>query len=74
MIDEGRRYGLELNASKMVMLRVNHSGSIYHASRELVKVVEEAMYLRRLLTTNADVRPELTRRLREATPVFRKLQ
>ena len=74
VIDEGRRYGLELNASKTVMLQVNHSGSIYHESGEAVKVVNEAVYLGGLLTSTADARPEITRRIGEATSIFRKLQ
>ena len=72
LIDEGRRYGLELNASKTVMFQVNHTGSIYHESREVVEVVDEAEYLGGLLTYNAVVRPEITKRIGEARSIFKK--
>ena len=55
------------------MLQVNHNGSIYHESGEVVKVVEEAMYLGGLLISTADVRRELTRRLGEAAFTFKQL-
>ena len=74
VIDEGRRYGLELNASKTVMLQVNHTGSIYHESEEVVKVVDEALCLGGLLASNAEVRPEITRRIGETRSIFKKLQ
>ena len=45
LIDEGRKYGLELNANKTVMMSVNHTGNIYLRSGEPVKIVEDDIYL-----------------------------
>ena len=73
LIDEGRKYGLELNATKTVMMRINHTGSIYHESGEAVNIVEEAVYLGGLITSTANARPELTRRLGEAKSVYKRL-
>ena len=50
IIEEGRKYGLELNVAKTVMMKVNHTGGIFHPSGGEVKVVEEAVYLGGLLT------------------------
>ena len=74
LVDEGRKYGLELNAAKTIMMQVNHNSRICHTSGEAIKIVDEAVYLGGLITSTANARPELTRRLGEARSVFRKLR
>ena len=74
LIDEGKRYGLELNESKTLLMQVNHTSRIYHASGEAIQVVDEAVYLGGLINAKADARPELTRRLGEAKSIYKKLQ
>ena len=74
LVDARRRYGLELNASKTVMMQIYHTASIYHTDGGKVKVVEEAVYLGGHIISTANARPELTRRIGEARWVFKKLQ
>ena len=74
LIDEGKRYGLELNASKTVVIQVSHTSQLYHATGEAIKVVDEAVCLGGLINAKADARPELTRRLGEARSIYKKLQ
>ena len=74
LVDEGRRYGLELNWSKTVAMRIHNEGQLIQPSGEPVKFVEQAVYLGGLLSTTACAKSEVTRRIGEARGVFKALQ
>ena len=74
VIDEGRRYGLELNMAKTFVMRVHNTGSIRKPSGEPLKCVNEAAYLGGLLSSDGSARPELTKRIGEATGIFKSLR
>ena len=74
LIDEGRRYGLELNMSKTLLMRVRNSGIVRQPSGEPLKCVDEAVYLGGLLSSSGSARSELTRRIGEATGIFNSLR
>jgi len=69
----GRAYGLELNVGKTLLLRVRHDGQVVSDEGEPIKAVDQAVYLGGLLTADGTPRAELTRRLGEASGVFKKL-
>ena len=73
LIDEGRRYGLELNMSKTVAMRIHNTGRVFQPSGEPIEFVDEAVYLGGLLSSKGSARAELTRRIGEATGVFNTL-
>lgn len=73
VVDEGKRYGLELNWTKTLAMRIRHDGMVTQPSGEPVKCVEEAVYLGGLLSATADAKPEVTRRLGEARGSFKAL-
>ena len=72
-IKVGKQYGLDLNWSKTVVMRINNDGLVLDPSLQPIKHVRQAVYLGGLLHINADSKPEVTRRLGEARGVFRAL-
>ena len=70
VVDEGSRYGLELNWSKTVAMNILHDGTSRQPSGEPVKRVNQAVYLGGLLSVDASVAPEVSRRLGEARGTF----
>ena len=74
LVDEGQRYGLELNWSKTVAMRINHEGQLVQPSGEPVRFVAQAVYLGGLLSTTTSAKSEVTRRIGEAKGTFKALQ
>ena len=74
VIDEGARYGLEINWSKTVAININNTGGLLQPSGVVVKKVSQGVYLGGMLTSTAAVGPELSRRLGEAKASFQSLQ
>ena len=73
VIDEGARYGLELNWGKTVAVRTNNNGVVRTPSGEPLKIVDQTVYLGGLLSVDVAARPELARRIGEAKVVFKSL-
>ena len=74
VVDEGARYGLELNWSKTVAINILHDGVLRQPSGEPVKTVSQAIYLGGMLSAEASVAPEVSRRLGEARGSFKVLR
>ena len=74
LVDEGKRYGLELNWAKTFAMRIHHPGQLVQPSGEPVKVVEQAVYLGGLLNTSMQAKSEVTRRIGEAKGIFKALR
>ena len=74
VIDEGQRYGLEVNFSKTVAMNVHCETQLTQPTGEPVKTVEQAAYLGGMLCTNAAASPEVSRRIGEAKGAFEALQ
>ena len=73
VVDEGKRYGRELNWKKTMCMKVRNDGEIKAPSGEPVQTVEQAVYLGGMLSSNASAKPEVTRRLGEARGDFKVL-
>eukprot|EP00959_Pyramimonas_sp_CCMP1952_P192342 4021919-Pyramimonas_sp.AAC.1 len=73
VIDEGRRYGLDLNWDKTVCMRLHNSGIISSPTGAPLKTVEQAVYLGGLLNVHCVAQPEVTRRVGEAKATFKSL-
>ena len=73
VVDEGKRYGLELNWKKTMAMRIGNAGDIRTPSGEAIGVVEQAVYLGGLLSTTGCAKLEVTRRLGEARGGFKAL-
>jgi len=73
VVDEGKRYGLELNWKKTMCMRIHNNGDIKAPSGESVQIVDQAVYLGGLLSSTASAKPEVTRRLGEARGDFKVL-
>ena len=73
IIQEGEKYGLELNWKKTMMMRVRNNGQVYSPDGHPLKSVEQAVYLGGLLNTTVNSKPEVTRRIGEAKRVFKLL-
>ena len=65
-IKVGKQYGLDLNFSKTVVMKINNDGMVLDPSLQPLKHVRQAVYLGGLLHSNADSKPEVTRRLGDA--------
>ena len=74
LIDEGRRYGIELNMSRTLVMRVCNSGIVRQPFGEPLKCVDEAVYPGGLLSSSGSARPELIRPIGEATGIFNFLR
>ena len=74
LVDEGQRYGLELNWSKTVAMRINNQGQLVQPSGEPVRFVDQAVYLGGLFSTTTCAKPEVIWRIGEAKGTFRALQ
>ncbi len=74
LVAEGKCYGLELNWTKTVAMRINSTGVILQPSGQPLHFTDSAVYLGGLLTIASGARAELTRRIGEAKGVFRALQ
>ena len=74
VIDEGQRYGLEINFKKTVAINVHCETELKQPTGELVKTVEQAVYLGGLLCADAAASPEVSRRIGEAKGAFFALQ
>ena len=73
MITEGAKYGLELNWDKTLQMQISTNKRIAQPNGDAIKCVREAIYLGGLITCDGKVGTELTRRLGEATKVFKQL-
>jgi len=73
VIDEGKRYGLDLNWGKTVCMNVCNDGVIFSPTGAPLTVVEQAVYLGGLLNVKCIAKPEVTRRIGEAKGCFQNL-
>ena len=73
IVDEGERYGLELNWGCFFVMGIHNTVDIYQPSGEALKVPGQAVYLGGMLTCSAVSKPEVTRRLGEAIGCFEAL-
>ena len=73
VIDEGARYGLDLNLDKTVCMRVHNTGALRSPTGAPLKIVEQAVYLGGLLNVKCSAKPEVTRRIGEAKSLFKSL-
>ena len=74
IVAEGRRYGLELNWDKTLHMKVRSTEDIITPDGRIIKSVREAVYLGGLVTCDGRASAEVTRRLGEATGIFRALE
>ena len=74
IVEEGARYGLELNWSKTLQMRISTNAQVCCPSGEPIACVREAIYLGGLLTCDGRARHEVIRRLGEGRRLFDKLQ
>ena len=76
IVDEGLRYGLEMNWDKVFMLNAKNDGVVYKPSGDPIASkcqVDPGRVLGSILSATADAKPELTRRLGEARSSFDEL-
>ncbi len=73
LLDAARPFGLEPTWGKTLHLRIGHDDDIHTPQGSTIKVVEQAIYLGSLLTTNGYATASLVRRLGEAIGVFNRL-
>ena len=73
IIQEGEKYGLQLNWKKTVMMRIRNDGQVFSPDGHALESVEQAVYLGGLLSTTANSKPEVTRRIGEAKRIFKLL-
>ena len=74
LVDEGRRYGLELNWGKTSAICVHHDVVLFQPSGKRVENVDQAVRLGGLLPGTGETRRELTRPLGEAKGAFKALE
>jgi hypothetical protein len=74
IVSEGQAYGLELNWDKTVAININNNGSIHGPHGQILKSVQQAVYLGGLIAASGAASPEVTRRLGEARGSFEQLQ
>ena len=74
VIDEGARYGLEINWSKTLAINIHSTGDLLQPSGAVVKKVSKGVYLGGMLTSSGAVGPEFSRRWGEAKASFQSLQ
>ena len=73
LVDEGSKYGLELNWDKTMVIRIHSTGELYRPDGIALKAVQQITYLGGLISSDMSARLELTRRLGEAGRVFKSL-
>jgi hypothetical protein len=73
LVDEGSRYGLEINWNKTVAINISNDGALTQPGGEPVKIVNQAVYLGGMLSSSAAAAPEVSRRLGEARGSFKSL-
>ena len=73
IVEEGRKYGLELNWEKTVQIQISTDRAITSPSGEHIKAVRDAIYLGGLISCDGKVATELNRRLGEANRIFKQL-
>ena len=62
LVDERKKYGLELNWDKTYAMNVHCEGAIHDPSGAPIKVVTQTVYLGGLISCTSVARPEVTRR------------
>ena len=73
IVDEGAKYGLELNWGKTLQMQINTNSRIFQPDGGEIKTVRDAIYLGGLITCDARTGAELSRRLGEAAGLFKSL-
>ena len=73
VVDEGKRYGLELNWEKTMVLRIQCDANLFGPDGVARKVVPHMVYLGGLITDDVSARPKLARRLGETNRAFEAL-
>jgi len=74
IVEEGMKYGLELNWDKTVQIQISTGMRIARPDGGPISSVREAVYLGGLITCDGKVASELSRRIGEASGVFNKLR
>ena len=74
VLDEGKKYSLELNWDNTYAMNVHCEGAIHDPSGAPIKVVTQTVYLGGLISCTSAARPEVTRRLGEAMGGFKALK
>lgn len=73
VVDEGQRYGLEINWAKTVVLQVGCSHVFRQNDGSPLKTVDQTVYLGALLSVDGRAHREVSRRLGEAGATFKQL-
>ena len=74
LVEEGSKYGLELNWDKTVLVNIHTEAHLTQPSGDKVKRVDRVVYLGSVLVASASAVPELSRRLGEASGSFKALE
>ena len=74
VVEEGAKYGLELNWDKTVQIHIATGMSITRPDGGPISTVREAVYLGGLITCDGKAASELSRRIGEATGMFNTLR
>ena len=74
IVEEGRKYGLELNLDKTIQMQISTGMIITRPDGGRISTVRGAVYLGGLITCDGKASSELSRRIGEATGVFNKLR
>ena len=70
VVEEGARYGLELNWSKTVQMQISTQECITIPGGDAIKCVRQAVYLGGLVTCDGRAKSEISRRLGECGRLF----
>jgi len=73
LVEEGAKYGLELNWDKTVVINIHSEADLMQPSGNKIKKVDRVVYLGSILVSSASAEPELSRRLGEANGSFKTL-
>ena len=73
LVDEGSRYGLELNWEKTVAMNILNDGVLTQPNGEPVKKISQTVYLGGMISSVATAAPEVSRRLGEARGSIKSL-
>ena len=73
IVEEGRRYGLDLNWDKTVLMQVSTNKKIMRPDGSDIKTVRDAVYLGGLVSCDGRAATELSKRLGEASRTFKQL-
>ena len=74
IVDEGRRYGLELNMDKTLQIQVSTAHAVCGPNGELIKSVRQAIYLGGCISCDGRAGAEITRRIGEGHKMFESLR